>query len=101
MSAYKKPSTWGLPDGMAESLGKAMEQKPKHNPLVDLMRSISRTAEEIADLEPDPNDWDGWVMYLLEELQLQASKDIKPAAFESMLETLKTSLAARIDGGKW
>jgi len=101
MSEYKKPSTWGLPDGMAESLGKAMEQKPKNNPLVDLMRSISRTAKEIADLEPDPNDWDGWVSYLLEELQLQASRDFKPAAFESMLETLKTSLAARIESGKW
>lgn len=101
MSEYKKPSTWGLPDGMAESLGKAMEQKPKNNPLVDLMRSISRTAKEIADLEPDPKDWEGWVSYLLEELQLQASRDFRPAAFENMLETLKTSLAARIERGKW
>lgn len=101
MSEYKKPATWGLPDGMAKSLGKAMEQKPKNNPLVDLMKSVSQTAEKIADLEPDPVDWDGWVSYLLEELQLQASKDFKPAAFEKMLRTLKTSLESRIDSGKW
>ena len=101
MSKYKKPSTWGMPDSMAESLGKAMEQKPKSNPLVDLMTSLSQAAEEIADLEPDPNDWAGWISYVLDELQLQAAHDFKPAAFESMLLSLKTSLESRIENGKW
>ena len=75
MSAYEKPSTWGLPESMAENLGKAMEQKPKSNPLVDLMTSLTNTANEIANLESDPNDWPGWIAYLLEALEVEVDPD--------------------------
>ena len=101
MSEYKKPDTWGMPNDLAESLGKAMEQKPQANPLVDLMDALTQTASEIADLEPEPNDWAGWITYLLEALQVEAEKDSKPAAFETMLPTLRDALITRIEGGKW
>lgn len=101
MSAYEKPSTWGLPESMAENLGKAMEQKPKSNPLVDLMTSLTNTANEIANLESDPNDWPGWIAYLLEALEVEATRDRKEPGFEAMLPLMLQSLERRIQRGKW
>ena len=101
MSKYKTPPTWGIPDDLAKRMGEVMDQKPQSSPLVDLMESITQTASEIADLEPEPNDWAGWITYLLEALQVEAEKDSKPAAFENMLPILRDSLDTRIDGGRW
>ena len=101
MSEYKKPPTWGMPDDLANRMGEVMNQKPQSSPLVDLMEALSQTASEIADLEPDPNDWAGWITYLLESLQVEAEKDSKPAAFEAMLPTLRDALIARIETHKW
>ena len=101
MSEYKKPSTWGITDDLANKIGARMEQKPQDNPLVDLMESLTQAASEIADLEPDPNDWAGWITYILEALQVEAEKDRRPAAFETMLPSLRDAIIYRIDGGKW
>jgi hypothetical protein len=101
MNDYKKPETWGVPAGLANRLGEIMEQKPQDNPLVDLMEALGQAAGEIADLEPDPESWAGWITYLLDALQVQAEKDSKPAAFEAMLQILKSDLETRIEGGKW
>ena len=101
MSKYKKPETWGITDDLANKINARMEQKPKANPLVDLMTLLTNAANEIADLEPDSKDWAGWIAYLLEALQVEAVKDRKEPGFESMLQILKTSLESRIESGKW
>ena len=101
MSKYKTPPTWGITDDLANKIGARMDQKPQANPLVDLMDALTQTASEIADLEPDPNDWAGWITYLLESLQVQSEKDNKPAAFETMLPALRDALITRIESGKW
>ena len=101
MSKYKTPPTWGMPDDLANRMGEVMNQKPQSSPLVDLMEALTQTASEIADLEPEPNDWAGWITYLLEALQVEAEKDSKPAAFETMLPTLRDALKTRIEGGRW
>jgi len=101
MSAYEKPSTWGLPESMVENLGKAMEQRPKANPLVNLMTLLTKSANEIANLESDPNDWPGWIVYLLEALEVEATSDRKEAGFESMLPILQLALERRIQRGRW
>ena len=101
MNEYKKPPTWGITDDLANKIGARMDQKPQANPLVDLMESLGQAASEIADLELDPNDWTGWITYLLEALQVEAEKDSKPAAFETMLPDLRDALITRIESGKW
>ena len=101
MNDYKKPETWGITDDLANRLGEIMEQKKQDSPLVDLMESLGQAASEIADLEPEPESWAGWIAYFLEALQVEAEKDSKPAGFESMLPTLRDALIARIESGKW
>ncbi len=90
-----------MPDDMAESLNEFMNQKANTTPLNDLMELLSDTANEIADVEPEPGDWSGWIAYLLESLQEQADKDFKRGEYETMLETLRDDLITRIDRGKW
>ena len=68
----KIPDTWGITDDLAKKINTRMERKPQDNPLVDLMTSLTQAASEIADLEPDPNDWAGWITYILEALQVDS-----------------------------
>jgi hypothetical protein len=95
------PDGWAMPDDMAESLRKVINQKSSTTPLDDLIDAIKQMGSEIADIEPEPGDWAGWITYLLEVLQAEAQNDRKGAAYESMLLDLRESLNTRIDGGKW
>ena len=95
------PEGWSMPDDMAESLNKFMNQKARSTPLNDLMEAVNDMANEIADVEPEPGDWAGWIAYLLEALQEQVEKDRKGGNFETMLQALRDDLEIRITGGKW
>lgn len=63
--------------------------------------ALEKLARDIAIIEPDPQDWTGWVNYLLESLQTEAQKDRKSATYEAMLLDLREALETRIEGGKW
>ena len=45
-------------------------------------------ARDIALIEPDPQDWAGWVAYLLEQLEAEAQRRGKYAKFIEVFESL-------------
>jgi hypothetical protein len=102
MSQYKKPATWGMPKELEERMSEVMNQhKPKTTPLGDLMDILGRAAIEIANVEPEPAAWAGWITYLLAILQAEAEKDSQNESYDSMLLTLRDSLDQRIEQKKW
>ena len=46
-------------------------------------------ARDIALIEPNPVDWAGWVIYLLEQLEVEAERRGKSAVFGEMYKCLK------------
>ena len=52
---------------MSEWLRKSVNRK-QYAPEDDLQEAIDDIARDIAILEPDPIDWGGWMIYLLEQL---------------------------------
>jgi hypothetical protein len=95
------PNTWGIPKDQAKKVQEALNKKHRLSPMIALMNTLQQAASEIADREPEPNDWADWIAYLLQQLQAEAEKDFKARHFETMLVTLRESLNARIDKGKW
>jgi hypothetical protein len=85
---------------MEDSVQKTLDEKP-YSPLEDLMEALRDMSNAIADVEPEPSDWAGWITYLLEVLQAEAQRDRKDAAYESVLQELRESLENRSQGGKW
>jgi hypothetical protein len=43
-------------------------------------------ARDIALIEPDPEDWAGWVIYLLEQMEAEAKRRKKREDFGEMLK---------------
>ena len=96
----KIPETWGIPDDQANKVIEALSKK-SIKPEDRIQDAIEEIARDIAIIEPDPQDWTGWVNYLLESLQTEAQKDRKSATYEAMLLDLREALETRIEGGKW
>ena len=94
MSKFKAPSTWGLPDDMANKIGKAMSRKAVM-PEDAVQQALEEIARDIAIIEPDPVDWGWWVTYLLDWLEAEADKVNKTENFDSMLLELRKYLVAR------
>jgi len=94
------PETWGIPDDQANKVREALSKK-SIRPEDAVQEAIEEIARDIAIIEPDPQDWTGWVNYLLESLQTEAQKDRKSATYEAMLFDLREALETRIEGGKW
>ena len=53
------PYGWAMPNDMVQEVKKALNRKPQPTPLDELMDVLSQTANEIADVEPEPGDWVG------------------------------------------
>ena len=98
---FELPPGWSLSDDMAKKVNEALSRKPRTTPLDELMDILGQTANEIAQVEPEPGDVAGWITHLLEVLQAEAQKDRKDVAYENMLLTLRESLETRVKGGKW
>jgi len=96
----KIPDTWGIPDDQANKVREALSKKTIR-PEDAVQIALEEIARDIAIIEPDSQDWTGWVNYLLESLQTEAQKDRKSATFEAMLLDLREALETRIEGGKW
>ena len=58
-------------------------------------------AWDIALIEPEPMDWAVWVSYLLEQMDSEAQKRRKDAAYKSMLLDLQNAIKTLIEGGRW
>ena len=92
--------TWGIPDDLANKVREALNKK-SIRPEDRVQDALDEIARDIAIIEPDPQDWTGWVNYLLESLQTEAQKDRKSATYEAMLLDLREALETCIEGGNW
>jgi hypothetical protein len=55
-------------------------------------------AQDIALIEPEPQDWVGWVIYLLDQLEEEAKRRRRGFDFNSGLGTLLNELQDRMRG---
>ena len=82
------PDGWVMPDDLAKKGSEVLYKKPlsleneREDPLDELAR-------DIALIEPDPEDWAGWVAYLLEQMEGEAKKRGKHNSYLEMLRTLR------------
>lgn len=67
----------------------------------ELEAAIKETAEKIAQVEPDPENWEPWAVYLLESLEQQATAPRRKKAFERMLKKFAHDVARRANLGSW
>jgi hypothetical protein len=54
--------------------------------------ALEDMARDIALIEPDPQDWAGWIMYLLEKLKAEANSRRRMDDYENMLNSLLRNL---------
>ena len=69
--------------------------------LHDLQQVIDETAQNIAQVLPDPRTWAAWAQELLEALQEKAQNEVDKKLYEEMLVELRDDLTTRIDSGRW
>jgi hypothetical protein len=80
------PDGWSMPDDLANQVIKALRRK-SITPEQELQDALDEMARDIALIEPDPEDWGGWVTYLLEQLEAEAQRRGKGGDFEEMLKS--------------
>ena len=62
------PDSWAMPDDLAKKLNERLNRKTLR-PEDELADALEELARDIALIEPDPKDWGGWVVYLLEQME--------------------------------
>ena len=55
-----------MPDDLSKKISEVLNNKPI-SPEDELSDALGDMAQDIALIEPDPEDWAGWVDYLLEQ----------------------------------
>jgi hypothetical protein len=68
----------------------------------DLRDILEKTAQEMAQMYPNPRTWQSWMVYLLEQLEAKAIAN--PAymdSFKEMLVSLQDELRNRLKTGGW
>ena len=58
----------------------------------ELADALQEMARDIALIEPDPQDWGGWVIYFIEQMEVEAKKRGKSGDYGEMLRSLKQDL---------
>lgn len=71
--------------------------------LVDLRNDLDDIANEIAEVESDPSQWDIPALYLFETLEVLAmGKDPNhPDGYNAMVEKVRDALTDRLENGSW
>jgi hypothetical protein len=68
----------------------------------DLRDILERTAQEIAQMYPNPRTWQSWMVYLLERLEANAiANPSYMESFKEMLVSLQDELRNRLKTGGW
>ena len=80
-----------MPDDLAKKISEVLNHKPI-TPEDELSDAQEDMARDIALIEPDPEDWGGWVVYLLEQMEEEAQRRGKSGDYEGMLRSLKQDL---------
>jgi hypothetical protein len=69
----KIPDSWAMPDDLAKRVSQSLSKK-RSTPEDELANALEELARDIALIEPDPEAWAGWVIYLLEQLETEAKR---------------------------
>jgi hypothetical protein len=81
------PDGWAMPDDLANQVNKALNKKPI-TPEQELQDALDEMARDIALIEPNPEDWGGWMQYFLEQMEEESKRRVKHLDFERMLKSL-------------
>ena len=68
----------------------------------ELRDTLDKTAQEIAQMYPNPRTWQSWMVYLLQRLEAKAVEN--PAyteSFKEMIISLQDELRNRMKTGGW
>jgi hypothetical protein len=68
----------------------------------ELRDTLDKTAQEIAEMSPNPRTWQSWMVYLLGRLEAKAVEN--PAyteSFKEMIISLQDELRNRMKTGGW
>ena len=85
------PDGWAMPDDLAKKVSKALNRKST-TPEEELQDALDEMARDIALIEPDPQDWAGWVIYLLEKMEEEAQRRGMHVNYKEMLRSLKQDI---------
>jgi hypothetical protein len=71
--------------------------------LVDLRDELDEVANDIAEVESDPAQWDIPLLYLFETMEVLAmgSDRRHPHAYNTMIEKVIDGLSDRLERGTW
>jgi hypothetical protein len=69
----------------------------------DLRDLLTETAQEIKRLSSNPSTWQHWLVYLMKELEQQATNasPMDSSLYREMLDSLMDSLRSRFKTGSW
>jgi hypothetical protein len=76
-----------MPEDLAKQVREELDKR-SITPQDKLQEAMDELARDIAILEADTRDWEGWVMYLIEQLEHQAGKRRKRDEFKALLNSL-------------
>lgn len=71
--------------------------------LVDLRDELDEVANDIAEVESDPTQWDMPLLYLFETMEVLAMGTDRPHpdAYNTMIEKVIDGLSERLEQGSW
>jgi hypothetical protein len=66
-----------------------------------LLMQLDETILDIARLSSDPDEWQDWVLYLLEGLDWQAQGDETREAYNTALQRVRDEIQTRLEHENW
>jgi hypothetical protein len=85
-----------MPEDLANQVSEELN-KNTITPQDTIQDALDDIARDIAIIEADPNDWGGWLIYLIEQMEGEAEKRFKDSDYKSMLITLSQDILLIID----
>jgi len=85
------PDTWGIPNDQANKVREALSKK-SIRPEDAVQKAIEEIARDIVIIEPDPVDWAGWIMHLLDQLEAEAQRRGEKGNYKQMLIDFRHNL---------
>jgi hypothetical protein len=92
--------SWAMPDDLAKQVSEALSRK-SITPEQELQDALDEMARDIALIEPDPQDWAGWVMYFVDRLEEEAKRRRWGFDFNILLDNLVEKLLDRTSNKRW
>ena len=95
---FDLPPGWSMPPEMARKLSETVNKKGM-TPFDDLKDMLEQTANDLAMVEPNPENWSDWIAYLLDVLQIEAQESGQSEKFDNMLISLVKELSEQVKRG--